>query len=117
MTEIISEENLSWKSHLMESSKKLARTCGVIISKVKSLFSPDVLLCLYNSLFMSFAQYGAIVWGNTSASYIDSVYKLQKTLVRIIFSHPTRTPYALIFKSLELLSDVFQLELLIFDFA
>ena len=77
---LLLDENLSWKFHLKELSKKLARTCGVI-SKVKSLLSPDVLLCLYNSLFLSFAKYGIIVWGNTSASYTDPVYKLQKKLV------------------------------------
>ena len=76
---LLLDENLSWKFHLKELSKKLARTCGVI-SKVKSLLSPDVLLCLCNSLFLSFAQYGIIVWGNTSASYTDPVYKIQKKL-------------------------------------
>ena len=110
---LLLDENLSWKFHLKELSKKPVRTCGVI-SKVKSLLPPDVLLCLYNSLFLSFAQYGIIVWGNTSASYTDPVYKLQKKLVRIISSHPARSHPAPIFKSLELLtlSDVFQLKLL-----
>ena len=106
--ELLLDENLSWKFHLKELSKKLARTCCVI-SKVKSLLSPDVLLCLYNSFFMSFAQYGIIVWGNTLASYTNPVYKLQKKLVRIISSQPA---------SLELLriTDVFQLKLLTFVF-
>ena len=57
---LLLDENLSWKFHLKELSTKLARTCGVI-SKVKSLLSVDVLLCLYNSLFLFFAQYGIIV--------------------------------------------------------
>ena len=67
---------------------------------------------------MSFAQYGIIVWGNTSASYTDPVYKLQKKLVRIISSQPSHSHSAPIFKSLKLLrlSDVFQLKLLIFVF-
>ena len=58
------------------------------------------------------------MWDNTSASYTDPVYKLQKKLGRIISSHPARSHSAPNFKSLELLRlcDVFQLKLLTFVF-
>ena len=46
---LLLDENLSFNLHLKELSKKLSRTCGAI-SEVKSLLSPDVVLCLYKSL-------------------------------------------------------------------
>ena len=38
---LLLDENLSWKFHLKELSKKLPRTCGVI-SKIKILLPPEV---------------------------------------------------------------------------
>ena len=56
------DENLSWKYHLTELSKKLARTCGVFL-KVRLFLPINILVCLYNSLSSPFLQYGILVWG------------------------------------------------------
>ena len=37
---------------------------------------------LYNALFLSFVQYGVIVWGQTFVSYLEPIFKLQKRAVR-----------------------------------
>ena len=73
---LLLDEHLSWKYHLSELSKKLARTCGTFF-KIRNLLPLDVLFCLYNALFLPFLQYGLIVWGQTYASYIDPIFKLQ----------------------------------------
>ena len=65
---------------------------------------------------MSYLQYGIVVWGQTFASYIDCIAKVQKKAVRII-SHQSYLSHSLpIFKELRLLhvSDIIQLKLLIF---
>ena len=64
---ILLDEHLSWKYHLSELAKKLARTYGMFF-KIRNLLPLDVLVCLYNALFMSLLQYGLIVWGETYAS-------------------------------------------------
>ena len=114
---LLLDEHLSWKFHLNELSKKLARTCGVFF-KIRHFLPTDSLICIYNSLFMSFLHYGIIVWGQTFASYVDPIFKLQKRAVRAIshekaFSHSTP-----IFRSLKLLRlhDIFKLRLLTFVF-
>ena len=66
---LLMDEHLSWKFHLSELSKKLARTCGTFF-KIRNLLPLDVLICLYNALFLSFLQYGLIVWGQACSSYI-----------------------------------------------
>ena len=43
---VLLDENLSWKYHLTELSKKLARTCGMFF-KVRHFLPVDVLICLY----------------------------------------------------------------------
>ena len=74
---LLLDEHLSWKYHLSELSKKLARTCGMFF-KIRNLLPLDVLFCLYNALFLPFLQYGLIFWGQTYASYIYPIFKLQK---------------------------------------
>ena len=61
---VLLDENLAWKYHLTELSKKLARTCGMFF-KVRHFLPIDILVCLYNSLFSPFLQYGILVWGLT----------------------------------------------------
>ena len=112
---LLLDEHLSWKYHLSELSKKLARTCGIFF-KIRNLLPLDVLLCLYNALFLSFLQYSLIVWGQTFASYIDPIFKLQKKVVRAISFQPRLSPSLPIFKDLKLrkLSEIFELRLLTF---
>ena len=80
---VLLDENLSWKYHLTELSKKLARTCGMFF-KVRHFLPINVLICLYNSLFSPFLQYGILVWGLTYETYINPVLLLQKRVIRAI---------------------------------
>ena len=86
--------------------------------KIRSLLPLDVLLCLYNDLFLSFLQYGLIVWGQKYASYIDPIFKLQKKAIRAISFQPCTSPSLPIFNDLKLLklSELFELRILIFVF-
>ena len=114
---LLLDEHLSWKYLLSELSKKLARTCGMFF-KIRNLLPLDVLICLYNALFLSILQYGLIVWGQTYASYIEPVFRLQKKAIRAISFQPRLSPSLPIFKDLKLLklSDIFELRLLTFVF-
>ena len=109
------DEHLTWRYHITELSKKLARTCGIFF-KVRGLLPRSILIMLYNALFLSFVQYGIIVWGQTFGSYLEPLSKLQKRAVRAI-SHQTFLAHSLaIFKDLKLLriDDIFKSKLLTF---
>ena len=60
---VLLDEHLTWRYHITELSKKLARTCGILF-KVKCLLPRSILIMLYNA----FVQYGIVVWGQTFAS-------------------------------------------------
>ena len=112
---VLLDENLSWKYHLTELSKKLARTCGMFF-KVRHFLPADVLICLYNSLFSPFLQYGILIWGLTYETYINPGFLLQKRVVRAIsFEHFTSHSNP-IFSDLKILKlhDLFHLKLLCF---
>ena len=112
---LLLDENLSWKYHLSELSKKFSRTCGIFL-KVKHLLPANALVSLYNSLFSSFLQYGIIVWGLTYDTHIKPIYLLQKKVVRAIAFKSFTSPSTPIFSDLKILKlyDLFDLKLLIF---
>ena len=50
---LLLDENLNWKYHVNEPSKKLSRTCGMLI-KIRNILTLSLLIDIYNSFFMSF---------------------------------------------------------------
>ena len=114
---LLLDENLSWKHHLSELSKKSARKCGIFF-KVRHLLPTNVLVSLYYSLFASFLQYGIVVWGLTYDTYIKPIFILQKEVVRAITFNNFSAPSAPIFLTLRLLKlqDLFEMKLLTFVF-
>ena len=112
---LLLDENLSWRYHLCELSKKLSRTCGIFF-KIRHLLPTNVLVSLYNSLFSSFLQYGIIVWGLTYEVHTKPIYLLQKKVVRAIAFKSFTSPSTPIFSDLKILKlyDLFELKLLTF---
>ena len=76
----------------------------------------NVLICLYNSLFSPFLQYGILVWGLTYETYINPVFLLQKQVIRAIAFENFTSHSTPIFSDLKILKmhDLFQLKLLTF---
>ena len=113
--DLLLDENLSWKYHLSQLSKKLSRACEILL-KIRNYLSTDILKCIYNSLFMSFLQYGIVIWGQAFRSYIEPLFKLQKKAIRTISHQTALSHFLLLFTGLQLLriSDVFKLKLLTF---
>ena len=74
---------MSWKPHITELTKRLARTSGIFY-KIRHYVPPYTLKLLYYSLFYSFISYGITVWGLTHPSYMDPLWKLQKKVIQTI---------------------------------
>ena len=86
--------------------------------KIRNLLPLDVLIRLYNALFLSLLQYGLIVCDQTYSSYIDPIFKLQKKAVRAISFQPRMSPSLPVFNGVNLLklSETFELRLPTFVF-
>ena len=112
---LLLDENLSWKYHLYELSKKLSRTCGIFF-KIRHFLPSSALVSLCNSLFSSFLQYGIIFWGLTYEVHTKPIYLLQKKVVRAIAFKSFTSPSTPIFSDLKILKlyDLFDLKLLSF---
>ena len=77
------DENISWKYHIDEFSKKLARTIRIFY-KIRHFVSFEILKLLYYSLFHSFLSYGIAVWGFTYKSYFHKLFVLQKKIIKVM---------------------------------
>ena len=114
---ILLDENLSWKFHINELSKKLSRTVG-IFNKIRHFCPFNILRILYYSLFYSFLSYGISVWGFTSKSYFEKLSLVQKKIVKVMTFDRQTASSTLIFSNLEFLKrdDICQFQLLSFVF-
>ena len=106
---------LSWKTHITELSEKLSRTVGLFY-KIRHYTPQDALILLYHGLFASLFSYGISVWGLTYPSLIDSIFVVQKKVIRAItFNKGTADSTPLFDRLLILkLCQTFQLEILSF---
>ena len=86
------------------------------VFKIRNLLPLNVLICLYNALFLYFLQYGLIFWGQTYASCVDPKFKFQKKAVRAISFQSRMSPSLPIFNDIKLLTilEIFELRLLTF---
>ena len=112
---ILLDENLNWKFHINELSKKLSRTVG-IFDKIRHFCPSDILRILYYSLFYLFLSYGISVWGFTFKSYFEKPSLVQKKIVKKMTFNKQTASSASICSDLEFLKtdDIRQFQLLLF---
>ena len=92
---VIIDEKLNWSEHVNNLKIKLAKGSG-IIRKCRICFSIDTLLTLYYSFIYPYITYCLEVWGGANERNLNSIFILQKRIIRIIKSLPFRihtSPY------------------------
>ena len=62
--EVLLYETLSWRSHLVELSRNLARSAGIFY-KLRHFVPLETLKSVYYALFYPFLSSGITVWGVT----------------------------------------------------
>ena len=56
------DNKLSWKYHIDYLCKIISRNMG-IINQLKAFFPHHILFSLYNTLILSYINYGILAWG------------------------------------------------------
>ena len=108
---IIIDENLTMQNHVEMVTNKLSNITG-ILNKLKFIYPQNIILTIYNSLFVSHINYGSLVWGTN----INRISKMQKGVIRIITHSHYIAHTEPLFKNLKLLKveDMFSLKILQF---
>ena len=78
---VLMDNKLNWKEHICMIKSKLAKSNAIIYraSKYLDTFSLKKLYC---SPFMPYLSYCSEIWGETYITYINSLYLLQRKVVR-----------------------------------
>ena len=78
------DENLNWNAHINNLAKKLS-CCTGVINSIKDNIPADMYNSIYHTLFESHLAYGITVWGGVSNKKLETLFKIQKTCMRILF--------------------------------
>ena len=75
---VLVDENLCWTDHINDVSRKIAKSNGIHIYKVKYLLNSEYLYTLYCSLVLPYLNYACEIWGNNYESRLNGIIILQK---------------------------------------
>ena len=78
---VLLDETLIWRIHLVELSRKLARSAGIFYI-LRHFVALETLKSVYYALFYPFFSYGITVWGASHGKYLKPVLVSQKNVVR-----------------------------------
>jgi hypothetical protein len=112
---LLIDSNLSWNSHTQHISKIISKLNGVI-RKVRTFLPQESLHTLYNSLVLPYFSYGAMIWADPNNSSLDSMFLLQKRVIRSCTNSPWLAHTDPLFTSLKTLKiyDIYKHQLAIF---
>ena len=74
---VLLDETLSWRSHFIESSRKLAKSVGIFY-KLRHYVSLDTLISIYYALSYPFLTFGIVGWGATYENPLKPVPTARK---------------------------------------
>ena len=80
---VIVDDKLKFFHHIQNVQSKLGRHCGVI-SKMRHYVPRSILLKYYMSNIKPIIQYGSLVYGGTSFSFLNPILNMQRKIVRMI---------------------------------
>ena len=78
------DEELSWNQHFIDLKRKLYHSLSTL-NRIKHCVPENLHKDLYFTLFESHLGYGVSVWGGSPQSKLDSIHKIQKKVIRIMF--------------------------------
>jgi len=78
---VLIDDNLSWKSHTSHICKIISKYNG-IIRKVRPFLPQSSLSTLYNTFVLPYISYCNVIWADKNNSQLESVFLLQKRVIR-----------------------------------
>ena len=97
------DDVISWNKHIDNMCITLSQRIG-LLRRLHKLIPFHLRKILYYGLIQSILDYCCVVWGNTSKTNIDRVYKMQKRALRVLLNADFDTPSNDLFKAADVLS-------------
>ena len=109
------DEDLNWKQHTAEISKKISKSLG-ILNRLKFILPRKILVTLYLTMIHPYLIYCTIVWGGASLLALNKLICLQKRALRLITCSYFRARSNPLFVKLGILKlqDIYKYQILMF---
>ena len=98
----MSDENLSWKTHIKYIENKISKNIGILF-KARPFLNKKSLLSLYYSYIHSHINNGSFFWRSTCRTNLKKMNSQQKHVLRIIFNKSKFERTGELFKSSKIL--------------
>ena len=100
---VIIENKLKWTSHILYIRNEISKSIGLFY-KMRQYLEKKALINLYYNPFFPYLIYCSEVWGNSSAVYLDPIFKIQKRVIRTVTFSSYLSLSEPIFQSLNILN-------------
>ena len=103
------DDKISFTPHVKHISDKLSKSAGILY-RIRDCLTPEARLCFYYSFVYPYLSYNIIIWGKTHAYLLNSLFLLQKRIVRNIAAAPFLAHTNPIFREFSILKlhDIFK---------
>jgi hypothetical protein len=81
---VIIDDKLNWDHHIEYLEKKMLSTI-VLVKRIRKIVPESHYKSIYHSLFESHLSYGISCWGGAYSSKLDTLFRIQKRCIRILF--------------------------------
>ena len=81
---MLTDENLSWKHHILNIASKISTSIG-IIARLRHFVPLNTLQYIYRSLIQPYLLYGITAWGRAGKTHRNIIPRLQKRALRLMF--------------------------------
>ena len=81
---VIIDDKLNWDHHIEYLEKKMLSTI-VLVKRIRKIVPESHYKSIYHSLFESHLSYGISCWGAAYSSKLDTLFRIQKRCIRILF--------------------------------
>jgi hypothetical protein len=81
---VIIDDKLNWNDHIEYLEKKMLSTI-VLVKRIRKIVPESHYKSIYHSLFESHLTYGISCWGGAYSSKLDTLFRIQKRCIRILF--------------------------------
>ena len=83
---VLIDKNLTWSIHMQSIAKKISSNLW-LLSKLKEFFSLENRVQFYKTYIQPHIDYCSTVWGGTSHTNLNRIYRLQKRAIKIILDY------------------------------
>ena len=97
------DNTLNWHVQIDNVCKNLNRKIA-LLKNIIYFLTPDMKLLFYNAYILPIFDYGCLVWGKGTNSYVNKINSLQKRIAKIILGKSKRAPSTDLFKELKWLN-------------